>query len=160
MKLRMVDRILSWQARKSIRGVKTVSFEEYSLKEALGGEPHLPESLMMESMFQLGNWLVMLSSDFEQLGLLVRMREIHFYEPAGPGRQLFMNVNIRRYRDDGITFDGQVLADGRLIAEGKACLAAPVALSDYHNADDLRVLFSEIYRPDGGGAEPENNGAA
>lgn len=160
MKLRMVDRILSWQARKSIRGVKTVSFEEYSLKEALGGEPRMPESLIMESMFQLGNWLVMLSSDFEQMGLLVRVREIRFHEPAGPGRQLLMNVDVRSHRDDGITFDGQVLAGGRVIGEGQACLATLVALSDYHNADDLRVLFSQIYRPDGGGAGSENHGAA
>lgn len=160
MKLRMVDRILSWQPRASIRGIKTVSFEEYSLKEPFGCEPYLPESLLMESMFQLGNWLVMLSSDFQQMGVLVRTREIRFHELARPGRQLLLNVDVRRYRDDGITFDGRVLVDGRVIAEGRGCLAAPVALSEYHDADDLRVLFSEIYRPDAGGAGSGNHGAA
>ena len=160
MKLRMVDRILSWEARASIRGLKTVSFEEYSLKEPFGCEPHLPESLLMECMFQLGNWLVMLSSDFQQMGVLVRMREIRFHELAGPGQQLLMNVDVRRYRDDGITFDGRVLVGRRVIAEGRGCLATPVALSEYHDADDLRVLFSQIYRPDAGGAGSGNHGAA
>ena len=160
MKFRMVDRILSWQRRASIRGLKTVSFEEYSLKEPFGCEPHLPETLLIEGMFQLGNWLVMLSSDFQEMAMLVRMREIRFHGRAGPGQQLLMNVDVRRYRDDGIAFDGTVLVGGRLIAEGRGGLAMPVALSEYQDADDLRVLFSQIYRPDAGGAGSGNHGAA
>ncbi len=49
---------------------------------------------------------------------------------------------------------------GRVIAEGRGCLAMPVALSEYHDADDLRVLFCQIYRPDAGGAGSENHGTA
>ena len=72
MKFRMVDRILAWQPRQHIRGIKTVSFEEYQLKAAFADQPHLPQTLVMESLFQLGNWLIMLSSDFSQMGLIVR----------------------------------------------------------------------------------------
>jgi hypothetical protein len=55
MKFRMVDRILSWEPETRIRGVKTVSFEEYCLRSPLGYEERLPESLLVESLFQLGN---------------------------------------------------------------------------------------------------------
>ena len=74
MKFRMVDRIIDFVPQKSIRGVKTVSFEEYQLKSAFGGEPSLPETLIMESLFQLGNWLIMLSSDFSQI---IEAKDIH-----------------------------------------------------------------------------------
>ena len=70
MKLRMVDRILDWKPRRSIVGVKAVSFEEYSLKSPWGRKAALPESLLVEALFQLGNWLIMLSSDFTQMGLV------------------------------------------------------------------------------------------
>ena len=67
MKFRMVDRILAWQPRRSIRGLKVASFEEYQLKEPLADEPCLPETLLVESLFQLGNWLVVLTSDFTEM---------------------------------------------------------------------------------------------
>lgn len=147
MKFRMVDRILDWQPRQSITGVKVVSFEEYSLKSPWGGQAALPESLLMESLFQLGNWLIVLSSDFTQMGLLVRIEEVQFHEPLGPGQSLEMGVEVVSYRNDGVVFNGLATAAGRPIASGRGCLATPVGLEGFHNPADLKVLFSEIHRP-------------
>ena len=147
MKFRMVDRILDWQPRRSITGVKAVSFEEYSLRSPWGGQAALPESLLMESLFQLGNWLIVLSSDFTQMGLLVRLEEIRFHEPLGPGQSLRMDIEVVSYRNDGVAFNGVATVAGRPIASGKGCLATPVDLADFHNPSDLKVLFSEICRP-------------
>jgi 3-hydroxymyristoyl/3-hydroxydecanoyl-(acyl carrier protein) dehydratase len=147
MKFRMVDRILHWESRRRIRGVKAVSFEEYQLKAPFGGEVQLPETLLMEALFQLGNWLIVLSSDFTRMGLLVRFEEVAFHEPLRPGQHLTMDVNVVAYRDDGMLFDGEAAAGGRRIVSGRSCLATPVDLADFHDPDDLRVLFSEIHRP-------------
>jgi 3-hydroxyacyl-[acyl-carrier-protein] dehydratase len=150
MKFRMVDRILGWQPRRTITGVKAVSFEEYSLKSPWGGPAYLPESLLMEALFQLGNWLIVLSSDFTRMGLLVRVEEVRFHEPlrqTGPGQSIQMDIEVVSYRDDGIVFNGIATSQGRPIASGKGCLAAPVDLEGFHNPADLRVLFSEIHRP-------------
>jgi 3-hydroxymyristoyl/3-hydroxydecanoyl-(acyl carrier protein) dehydratase len=153
----MVDRILAWQPRRSITGVKAVSFEEYSLKSPWGSGAALPESLVMESLFQLGNWLIMLSSDFAQMGLLVRIEEVQFHQPLGPGQSLKMDIEVASYRKDGVVFNGVATlfdpeaSDARaaegLIASGTGCLATPVALEEFHNPADLKVLFSEIHRP-------------
>ena len=148
MKFRMVHRIIDWQERKFIRGVKTVSFEEYNLKAGFGDEPSLPQSLLIESLFQLSNWLVMLSTDFTQMALVIRTQEINFLESPGPGQTLSMEVEATSFRSDGIIFNGIAFTDGREIANGKGCLATPVDLEDFYNPDDLRVLFSEIYRPE------------
>jgi hypothetical protein len=59
-----------------------------------------------------------------------------------------MEAHVYSYRDDGITFDGRASDSGRVIAEGRGCLAVPVELADYHDPDDLRVLYGEIYRPE------------
>jgi 3-hydroxymyristoyl/3-hydroxydecanoyl-(acyl carrier protein) dehydratase len=148
MKFRMVDRIIAWQSRQSIVGVKAISFEEYELRRRLGDEPCLPESLIMESLFQLGNWLLVLSSDFQQMGLVVRFEEVRFVGRLRPGRRLRMQARVRTWRDDGVVFDGSGSADGEEIVTGRGCLAAPVPLADYADPADLRVLFSEIHRPD------------
>lgn len=147
MKFRMVDRILAWQPRRSITGVKAVSFEEYSLKSPWGSEPALPESLVMEGLFQLGNWLIVLSSEFTQMGLLVRIEEVQFHEPLGPGQSLRMHIEVASYRKDGVVFNGVATAAGRPIASGRGCLATPVDLEGFCNPADLKVLFSEIHLP-------------
>ena len=107
MKFRMVDRIVAFEAKSSIRGVKAVSFEEYELKSPMGDEPHLPETLIMEGLFQLGNWLIMLSSDFSQMGLLIRTSRMNFLDRVRPGQSLVMEATVRSYRSDGILFDGK-----------------------------------------------------
>jgi 3-hydroxymyristoyl/3-hydroxydecanoyl-(acyl carrier protein) dehydratase len=147
MKFRMVDKILAWQPRRGITGIKAVSFEEYSLKSPWGSEVALPESLVMECLFQLGNWLIVLSSDFAQMGLLVRIEEVQFHGPLGPGQSLRMDIDVASYRHDGVVFNGIATSAGRPIASGKGCLATPVELAGFHNPADLKVLFSEIYQP-------------
>ena len=147
MKFRMVDRILSWEPRTRICGTKTVSFEEYNCKAAFGGDACLPESLLVESLFQLGNWLIVLTSDFTQMGLVVRMSEIRFEDQVRPGSSLRLEVEAAAYRSDGVLLNGRALCGDRIVGIGTGCLATSVALADYCNPDDLKVLFGEIYRP-------------
>jgi 3-hydroxymyristoyl/3-hydroxydecanoyl-(acyl carrier protein) dehydratase len=148
MKFRFVDRIISWTPYQRITGLKAVSFEEYSLKEPLGELARLPETLLLESFLQLGNWLILLSSDFSQMGMVVRISEVRFHAGLGPGQQVRMDVALTRRREDGFELSGEGRVDGRPVITGLGCLAAPVPAADYVNSEDLRVLFSEIYQPE------------
>src|SRR5512135_1009505 len=107
MKFRLVDKITSWTAWQGITGVKAVSFEEYSLKEAFGERPRLPDMLLLESFLQLGNWLVMLSSDFRQMGMVARISEVQFHGSLLPGQALKLDVKLVRRREDGFELAGQ-----------------------------------------------------
>ena len=147
MKFRMVDRIRSWEHQRCIRGVKTVSFEEYHLKTAFGGAERLPETLLMESLLQLGNWLIILSSDFTQMGMVVRAERVRFDRQVGPGEVVTLDTTVRSYRADGILFDGRATVGSDSGAAGQGCLAVPGPLAEYGNPDDLRILFSEISDP-------------
>ncbi len=148
MKFRMVDRILDWEPERRIRGVKSVSFEEYSLKAVFGGHQRLPETLLMESVFQLGNWLIVLSTDFTRMGIVIRMGRIHFERPLGPGEAMIMEVGVRSWREDGILFDGVARVGPHRIVSGEGCLAVPVALERFCDPVDLRILLGEIHRPE------------
>jgi 3-hydroxyacyl-[acyl-carrier-protein] dehydratase len=148
MKFRFVDKITSWKADERITGIKAVSFEEYSLKDAFGDEASLPELLLLESFLQLGNWLILLSSDFQQMGMVVRIAEARFHDHLRPGRRVRMEVVLTRRREDGFELSGEGRVDGQLIISGLGCLAAPLAAAEYVNPQDLRVWFEEIYQPD------------
>lgn len=147
MRFRMVDRILTWERRRTIRGIKTVSFEEYQLRDRLGVDPCLPESLITEALLQLGNWLVVLSSDYTQMGWVVQWGRARFEDRLRPGQHLHLEVRVRSWRDHGVLLDAGASDGQRQIAVVRRCLALPVALADYCDPEDLRVLFSEIHRP-------------
>jgi len=147
MKFRLVDKITSWTPWQDIAGVKAVSFEEYSLKEVFGDSPCLPETLLLESFLQLGNWLVMLSSDFQQMGMVARISQVRFHGRLLPGQRLRLEAKLVRKRGDGFELAGQGYVDGREIIAGAGCIAALVPLVEYQNPADLRVLFSEIWEP-------------
>jgi 3-hydroxyacyl-[acyl-carrier-protein] dehydratase len=146
MKFRMVDRILDWEPCRSIRGVKTVSFEEYQLREPLGYSPYLPESLILESLFQLANWLVILSTDYKQASLGSQLEEARFLAPLRPGSHLRMDVSVPGWRDDSAIVEGVVSDHGQVVATVRRCILGFVPLADFYDPDDLRVLYSEICR--------------
>jgi 3-hydroxyacyl-[acyl-carrier-protein] dehydratase len=147
MKFRMVDRILAWEPRRTISGVKTVSFEEYSLKSQLGGGEGLPETLVLEALYQLAGWLVMLSSDFAETGLAARTGRVSFDEPLRPGRIMLLDVRVRRYREGEVVFDAEARSEGRRIATAERFISTRVPSTDYFDPADLRVLSEELIRP-------------
>jgi 3-hydroxyacyl-[acyl-carrier-protein] dehydratase len=147
MKFRLVDKILDWSPYERITGIKAVSFEEYCLKEAFGDEARLPETLLLESFLQLGNWLILLSSDFARMGMVIRITEVRFDSYLLPGERVCMEVAMSREREDGFEFSGRGHVNGRSVIRGNGCLAVPVGASEYVEPDDLRVVFSEIYEP-------------
>ncbi|MCX7006783.1 MAG: hypothetical protein NTY53_05980 [Kiritimatiellaeota bacterium] len=154
MKFRCVDKIVAWTPFEHIAGVKAVSFEEYSLKEAFGDEARLPETLLLESFFQLGNWLLLLSTDFQQMGVVVRLTSAQFHGALRPGQQLRLEVTLARRNADGFEFTGEGRVGARAIITGLGCLATPVPAADYVNPDDLRVLFEEIFQPEAHAENP------
>ena len=147
MKFRLVDKIIAWAPYQRISGLKVVSFEEYCLKEAFGDQARLPETLLLESFLQLGNWLLLLSSDFNQMGMVMRISEVRFHAFLSPGQQLRMDVTVARQHEDGFELSGEGCVNGCKVISGLGCLAVPVPATTYVNPADLRVLFSEIYEP-------------
>ena len=147
MKLRMVDRILSWERDRQILGVKAVSFEEYCAKAPLGDAERLPESLMLQSLLQLGNWLLILSSGFTRMGLITELDEVRFAAPVLPGQRLALDVFMQRSDGETASFAGI----GRMGQSAAVCVqkwrVQCCALDLYYDPRDLRVLYEEICRP-------------
>ena len=208
MKFRMVDRILAYEWYRSIRGIKAVSFEEYRLRPAIDVQPQLPESLLLQSLIELGNWLLILSSDFTRSSQLASLDRVELHGALRPGEQLLIDVTLTHHDDRTANFTGrgrtagarasicgdvpntgnrhaertreasglglqsQILREyaqndnvgytnvvrrfganshapaGRDIITVTAWQASLQPLSRYFSPDDLRVLFSEIHRPE------------
>lgn len=144
MKFRFVDHIVVWSPWERIQGWKAVSFQEYQLKDVFGDEARLPETLLLESFFQLGNWLILLSSGFQQAGLVVRLSEAKFHGFLRPGETVSMEIRVKRRQRDSLELEGEGRVRDRLIVSGIGCLSKTIPAVDCYDPDDLRVLAGEI----------------
>jgi len=147
MKFRMIDQILAWEANRSIRGVKSVSFEEYSMRAPLGERECLPESLVLGGFCQLASWLVVLSSKFADMGQMAGLERVAFGSSLGPGERMSISVRVRGSEEGMTFFDGVGQAGSRPVLQVEGLQLVHVPLEKYQDANDLRVLFSEIHRP-------------
>jgi 3-hydroxymyristoyl/3-hydroxydecanoyl-(acyl carrier protein) dehydratase len=144
MKHRLVDKILDWRPFQEIRGLKAVSFEEYKLKAAFGEDARLPESLLLESLFQIGNWLVVLSSDYRQIGIVKEFESVRFSGLLRPGGRLTMELQVKQHDAQCLRYDAHGSSGTKDVVQVENCVVELVELADYHDSDDLRVLYSEI----------------
>ena len=151
MKFRMVDRILSWDSGRSIRGVKAVSFEEYSLKEPFGGPAALPESLFLQAAFELGAWLLMLSSDFQEGGAAEGWEEATFTTPVGPGERVLLQVVTSADVEGDLLLDATGKVGEREVFSARGLRLCRLPVSELGDPEDYRTLASEIGGPDGAG---------
>lgn len=147
MKYRFVDKIISYEDKTHIRGLKAVSFEEEYLQRPLGLKSTVPFSLMVEALFQLGNWLIILSTDFKRMGLLGGFKKIEFTRPPSRKALLELEVDVASWIDEAILMQGIVREGGEVILTGTACMAILDELANYCSPGDMRVLFGQLYKP-------------
>ena len=148
MKLRCVDCILAWEPWRTIRGVKAVSFEEYCLPAGLGLPEHLPAALALESVFELARWLAVLSSDFQQIALPIELEHCTFTRPLRPGERMQIDLVAQPPAQGEFVFSAQARTRTAEVLLVRVARARLWPLADHVNPDDLRVLYSEIHRPD------------
>ena len=144
MRYRLADKIFTWAPWRHLRGIKAASFEEYSLREALGYEPALPESLAIGAMLEMGNWLTILSSDFAQMAWTIEIEECRFERVPGPGESLLIDVEMLERTSEHAVFSGRATIESQEALWINSWRAQLLPLDAHYDSSDLRVLYSQI----------------
>lgn len=121
----LVDRVLHWEANKSITAIKNVTVNEEFFNGHFPHKPVMPGVLMIEAMAQTAALLSFLTAgvkpDENSVVYFVGIDGARFKRPVGPGDQLKMDVEILRnargiwkYKAVG-TVDGQVAVEAELM---------------------------------------------
>jgi 3-hydroxymyristoyl/3-hydroxydecanoyl-(acyl carrier protein) dehydratase len=144
MRWRFTDRVDAFAPWRSIAGRKTVSLEEYSLRDALGQAGTFPGPLVLECGVELARWLAAASSGFEQAAILDVVETFAFRSAAGPGDVLAVTVSVTRRGAEAMDVDCRVEAGGRPVAGGALRLAL-VPLGDGFSRDRVAAQWRELY---------------
>jgi 3-hydroxyacyl-[acyl-carrier-protein] dehydratase len=150
MRFLLVDRITELEAGKRAQGVKNVTLSEDFLAYHFPHKPIMPGMLILESLVQLGDWLVRARSDFSQLGLASAFDQIKFRRVVRPGDQLRLQVEVVEATPVTVDFKAQAHCDQALVASARFTLTL-YPLETFLDPAEARRLFAILCPGDTGG---------
>ena len=145
MKFRFVDKILGYKEHEYIEGLKAVSLEECLLLKQMDIKEGFPETLMIESIFQLGNFLIY-KSFHNKLALLTMFDKIEVQRALAPGDIMTMRVNIDSVIDNSVRLNGIGYVYETKVISGEGCIGRLVDIETLYDPDAYDALFENLYR--------------
>ena len=119
--LLLVDRILDFEPKVWIRGLKNVSFNEAVFQGHFPSRPVFPGVYIVEAMAQTGGCLLM--REFEDRARKViyfmGIDNVKFRKPVVPGDQLVMEVKVIQLKSRICKMRGEAFVDGQKVAEAE-----------------------------------------
>ena len=119
----LVDRVLTWEANKSITAIKNVTANEEFFNGHFPHKPVMPGVLMIEALAQTAALLSFLSMgvkpDENSVVYFVGIDNARFKRPVEPGDQLKMDVEILRVSRGIWKYKAVGTVDGKLAVEAE-----------------------------------------
>ena len=117
----LVDRILDFEPREWIRGLKNVSFNEEVFQGHFPSRPVFPGVYILEAMAQTGGCLLM--REFEDRARKViyfmGIDAVRFRKPVLPGDQMIMEVKVIQFKGRICKMRGEAFVDGQKVSEAE-----------------------------------------
>jgi len=141
MRFFMVDKITHLEPDVCITGVKNVSVVEEFLTDDGYGRPTLPPPLLIESLAQLGVWLVAAGSDFGSRAVLLSLGEVRFHAAVHPGDQLLLENRVEARSGEAAVISGRISVGDTLVMEMQDCMCAVVPAGDLDDPSHTRRMY-------------------
>jgi len=124
----LVDRVISYEPRKSILAYKNVTINEPFFQGHFPAQPVMPGVLIVEALAQVSGILAHLSVGEELDNMLLffmSMDKVKFRRPVAPGDRLELKVDVLQAGSRAWKFKGEAFVDGKKAAEAEIA-AMPV----------------------------------
>lgn len=117
----LVDRILQFEPRKRIVGLKNVTINEPFFTGHFPEHPIMPGVLVIEAMAQVGGLLLMDSVDDpeDKVVYFMALNNVKWRRPVTPGDQVVFEVEMQNLRRRVCKMRGKGTVDGKVVAEAE-----------------------------------------
>jgi 3-hydroxyacyl-[acyl-carrier-protein] dehydratase len=121
--LLLVDRVLSWEANKTITAIKNVTVNEEFFNGHFPHKPVMPGVMMIEALAQTAALLSFLSAgrkpDHNAIVYFIGIDGARFKRPVEPGDQLKLEVEITRAARGIFKYKARASVDGQTAVEAE-----------------------------------------
>ncbi len=115
----LVDRILDFDDRNLIIGIKNVSINEPFFQGHFQGTPIMPGVLILEALAQTGSILLLRDPDYiGRFAFFASMDGVKFHFPVTPGDQLRLEMEVQNLQSNVVVMNGKAVVDGKVACEG------------------------------------------
>jgi UDP-3-O-[3-hydroxymyristoyl] N-acetylglucosamine deacetylase / 3-hydroxyacyl-[acyl-carrier-protein] dehydratase len=117
----LVDRVVEYEERRRIVGLKNVTINEPFFVGHFPGHPIMPGVLIIEAMAQVGGLLVMDTIDEPQdkVVYFMSLDNVKWRRPVVPGDQIRFEVEVLQIRRGTCRMRGVGRVDGHVVAEAE-----------------------------------------
>jgi 3-hydroxyacyl-[acyl-carrier-protein] dehydratase len=116
----MIDRISLLDPEGRIARADCRVPDESSVFEGhFPGHPLLPGVLMIETMAQIGGWLVLATLRFDRMPFLVQVKEAKLRSFVVPGQALEAEAKLLHDGSGFAVVEGKITADGKIVASAE-----------------------------------------
>jgi 3-hydroxyacyl-[acyl-carrier-protein] dehydratase len=145
VRFHLIDRVDSYEPRRSVRGRKLTSYSEEYWEDA-GDGPVMPPPLALEALCQAGTWLIIASTERRKRAALLSIGSVEFLADVRPGDVLELEGNVDSMSDEVAVISGRVTVDGRPVLEAKDIMCALIDAGDLQDLEDTALLQKTIIR--------------
>jgi UDP-3-O-[3-hydroxymyristoyl] N-acetylglucosamine deacetylase / 3-hydroxyacyl-[acyl-carrier-protein] dehydratase len=117
----LVDRVVEFEERKRIVGLKNVTINEPFFVGHFPGRPVMPGVLIIEAMAQVGGLLVLEQMDNldDKVVYFMSLDNVKWRRPVTPGDQIRFEVEVLQIRGATCRMRGVGTVDGHVVAEAE-----------------------------------------
>jgi UDP-3-O-[3-hydroxymyristoyl] N-acetylglucosamine deacetylase/3-hydroxyacyl-[acyl-carrier-protein] dehydratase len=114
----LVDRILEYEERKRVVGLKNVTINEPFFQGHFPGHAIMPGVLIIEAMAQVGGMLLMATSHKgDKVVYFTSLNNVKWRKPVRPGDQLVFELDVVQIRGPVCKMRGVAKVEGNVVAE-------------------------------------------
>ena len=155
MRFKFVDRILSFEPRKSMTGIKNVTRGEPFFYLLPNGVRFLSPAIVAEATMQMGSWLIQASTDFKFRPVLLADECTTFSERLiQAGDQIKIEVSIDHWDDEIVHISGTCYVNDKIVLRSDCCRAYLLPLGDFQDPVLVKQEFATLYQKDRKVTEP------
>jgi 3-hydroxyacyl-[acyl-carrier-protein] dehydratase len=120
MRFILIDKVVSLEAGKQIKALKSVSLAEEYLADHFPIFPVLPGVLMLEGLIESASWLVRRTENFaHSMILLEQARNVKYKSFLAPGAQVEYTVDAKVIEENVSSFTGFGISENERIVEAR-----------------------------------------
>ena len=137
MQFHLLDRIVSCDPGKELKGFKRLTMGEEYLADHFPGFPIMPGVLQLQALVEAASWLVRITDDFKDSVIALReLKVVKYASMVKPGNVLSVTVEIAKREN------GQTYCKGKGECDGTQTVSAQFAVAHY-NLRDRNSAFAE-----------------